>query len=469
MMQCKIRFSGLFIICACLLNINAFAAVFQAASCSDSDIQKAIDSASDGDTVLVPAGTCSWTSTVSITKGITVSGAGIDETIIINNVPTAAATWGKSAVKMNVTGSTPWRFTGFTFTDTSTTNFDYLGVMNITGSVSGWRVDHIKFDNVNYRAGQVRTNGCEGLIDHIQVIYDTPSTFTTSSGFYVTTLNPDEMWAQPTSLGGKDAVYIEDSEFYKGYSTPGTAVDGEWGARIVFRHNTTTNMGILVHGYEGNRSAMRFEAYENSITGTSDYSYEAITWRGGSGVSYNNVIKGNWWKVLQLKDYCVAEDECDPIACKHPDCDSYPCTDQIGRIYDETSSSQKLEPIPFWGNTYNGSTYNDPWVYDWASTCSDIDLDGPDIIQENRDYYVQQNSFDGSNGLGVGTSAKRPDTCTTGVYWWNTDTEKLDRCLSENTWRSGYFKPYSYPHPLTQQVSDDIAPPSSLEALTPGE
>jgi pectin methylesterase-like acyl-CoA thioesterase len=51
--------------------------VIVAASCSSEDVQSAIYSASDGDTVTVPAGTCTWSAAVNINnKTITLRGAG---------------------------------------------------------------------------------------------------------------------------------------------------------------------------------------------------------------------------------------------------------------------------------------------------------------------------------------------------------------------------------------------------------
>ena len=45
--------------------------LINATSCLHADVQAAIDSATHGDTVLVPAGNCQWgTNTLDITKGI---------------------------------------------------------------------------------------------------------------------------------------------------------------------------------------------------------------------------------------------------------------------------------------------------------------------------------------------------------------------------------------------------------------
>src|SRR6476646_6415369 len=74
------------------------ATVVRAASPSRSDVGTAIATARDGDTVEVPSGTASWTSTLEITKGITIQGATTitgtrddprvsDATIIVDDVP----------------------------------------------------------------------------------------------------------------------------------------------------------------------------------------------------------------------------------------------------------------------------------------------------------------------------------------------------------------------------------------------
>jgi hypothetical protein len=73
----------------CLLGnsplVAAAGKTITAASCSSANVQSAINSVVDGDTVIVPAGSCMWTSAVSINnKGITLQGAGIGQTIITN-------------------------------------------------------------------------------------------------------------------------------------------------------------------------------------------------------------------------------------------------------------------------------------------------------------------------------------------------------------------------------------------------
>ena len=77
----------------CFLNLcllitpTAHAATINATSCNSSDVQAAITAAVDGDTVQIPAGTCTWTSGITVTKSIAIIGAGENQTIISDEVP----------------------------------------------------------------------------------------------------------------------------------------------------------------------------------------------------------------------------------------------------------------------------------------------------------------------------------------------------------------------------------------------
>ena len=58
--------------------VPAQAHIISAASCSQSDVQNAINSAANGDRVVVPGGSCTWPSGVAITsaKYVTLDGGG---------------------------------------------------------------------------------------------------------------------------------------------------------------------------------------------------------------------------------------------------------------------------------------------------------------------------------------------------------------------------------------------------------
>src|ERR1700704_3840454 len=54
---------------------------------SNSDVQAKVNLCADGDTVTLPAGTFTYTKMVNVGKSVTLIGAGIGQTIIIDEVP----------------------------------------------------------------------------------------------------------------------------------------------------------------------------------------------------------------------------------------------------------------------------------------------------------------------------------------------------------------------------------------------
>lgn len=94
-------------------------------------------------------------------------------------------------------------------------------------------------------------------------------------------------------------------------------------------------------------------------------------------------------------------------------------------------------------------------------------------VISNRDYYTESvnqaaqtsssSPFNGSSGMGHGTVANRPTTCTLNVAYWATDENTLYQCSTTNTW-TAYYTPYTYPHPLTTGDAPP-APPTELKAI----
>src|SRR5437764_3206974 len=65
---------------------SATGATIAAKSVSFADVGSAVAAAKDGDIVTVPAGTGTWTTSLTITNNITLQGAGAGATIIINEI-----------------------------------------------------------------------------------------------------------------------------------------------------------------------------------------------------------------------------------------------------------------------------------------------------------------------------------------------------------------------------------------------
>ncbi|MGB8326130.1 MAG: hypothetical protein WCE48_00985 [Steroidobacteraceae bacterium] len=421
---------GLF---AFLLAARVDAAVVVAVSCSSADVGNAIARASDGDTVNIPGGSCSWSSAISTAKGISIVGAGQGVTTITGggfdiNTPT-----GKS-----------WRLSGMTFKGTT-------GI-GIYGASKSFRVDHVTFDGVTGRPENRIVWVEPGAADYVAGVLD-HNIFKDPHSIQVHYRGPSQdggnaSWMRPLGLGGPDAVYIEDNEFSQSsYEVSSPLTDCDGGGRIVFRHNNVKNSYFEMHDaiIGGLRACRKWEVYENTFQMT----YAAgmcsfIAMRGGTGVVFNNTFLSTtdcYPEVIQMSLYrtyqtggdpwgalcststgkaclnttstgpksCSSDSQCGGAAgsCVAIDGSAtnpngYLCRDQTAS---DGNNPQVSKPALFWNNKY-GNTFVDPVVWGGGGT-------KPAYLQRDRDYCV-------------GTSAM-PATCN-GVA--------VD------------YKPFTYPHPL---------------------
>ena len=244
-----------------LIPTQSFSATINAASCSQSDVQAAIDAANDSDTVQIPAGTCTWTQTVNVgtqtgwtppvynTKAITIQGAGMDKTIIIDDIPVTQYNSGAMLSIATKLGGLI-RVTGLTFDSLQIPKLDpdgyNRGMVGIAGYSQAWRMDHIHFI-VGSGHGITVSNFNYGVIDH--------NTFDLNGwhfGMYIYhdywkgVPEGDGSWADDLHAGTEKAVFIEDNVFNA--SPFSVAIDGWSGGRAVLRHNTLNNSGIGAHG-----------------------------------------------------------------------------------------------------------------------------------------------------------------------------------------------------------------------------
>lgn len=466
-----------------------------ATSCERADVAAAIDAAASGATVKIPAGTCTWTAPIAITKSVTLEGAGETQTLIQA---------GNSDGLLSVEGAGG----GFRLTGIGFGGLTSGPLIALNGSISALRIDHVTFTNIHdlciligYYTWYQSNVALRVVFDHVTYVNDEEHGF-------LRTYGSDDSWNQPDALGSDDAIFIEDSTFAWNVASPGANAhvnDGEHGARIVIRHNQIQNGQLQWHdtgSTQQARSTRVLELYSNTFECTVDNcGWGAIGLRGGTGVAFDNAIPiypggyenaavtqiyrvgvdgsspwphqcdatvdricstfrshcsggdhrtcgadGNECNGLgSCVDVCNGDDECPSgSTCIEKfdgqlEASGWPCRDQTGRGQDDpVTHEQPSAPFYWWSNTE-------------ATTQSLLGVEvagsNAEYIQADRDFYIETLSFDGSSGIGRGDLSARPATCIPGVAYWAADESQLYKCTSANVW-TAHFKPYPYPHPL---------------------
>lgn len=398
--------------------------VITAASPSFADISAAISAASSGDTVRVPAGTATWYSQLNITKGINLIGAGIGNTIITGNVGNDAFIFKYEPSRPDL--NEPFRISGFTFDCNNNSLAFMISNMTTTYPITKIRIDHNYFTNTMWGGPHYVAMNVYGTV--IGVIDN--NSFSGAGHFHVYGIYK-KSWDDLTfAYGTANAIFIEDNTFIL---SQGGIVGSQDGGRWVARHNTCyyNNSSDLspwndAHGNGGGPGSyyanMGAEVYENTIT-LSNTSAGVKMWhhRGGMGLFYNNILtvgSSNYAQIMAQQEFDVRL-----LSTSNP-------------IPREVSSAY------YWGNR-NGSS---------LPTLSVINDSGCyPTIAKNINCWIENPSFDGTAGVGVGLLSARPTTCTTGVAYWATDTQTLYRATATNVW-TAYYQPYTYPHPLRSSM-----------------
>jgi len=453
--------------------------VINAASCAQSDVQAAIDLAQDGDTLLVPAGSCTWSGSIAIhDKSVAVIGPGKEDITI--------TVTGSSAFILTAAsgGNNASRLSGFTFDLTDASYGVELICDTGAGCAQNWRVDHNEFINDSGSSKETifgygnTTCFPYGLVDN-NSFHDARMLIYGEA--YDTGGN--SRWAEPLDLGTGKSLYVEDNIFYTTAYNGGYVnwIDGNVGSRYVFRFNTAYNAWTETHSVQGDdhRAQRLWEIYNNTMTcNDTPNCWMPMRMRGGTGMVFNNVTSGynadNIFldNVRSCFDYAANWGMCTGsswIDGNETGQSGWLCRDQPGASTDaflwdfsSPAPAQQKAPMYAWNNRGNGGVEMPFTVLDFC----DLNLIH---IQENRDFYNFTDSFDGTSGIGIGSLANRPAYCSPGTgYWaadqgsWNAHGEDgvLYQCTAAGAWVK-YYEPFPYPHPLredavTLQCSDGI-------------
>lgn len=425
----KIWLSALF--CAmsyCAPGAEIFAATRTAASASYADVSAAVSSASAGDTVVVPAGTATWSSSLNINKGIILKGAGIGSTVINSGVSNAYGFYLIDYAPSNPSLNEAFELSGFTFDGGYKSGLLSIRSNSNTTAISNLKVHDNKFANAYSRA--ISMPGLEFGVFYKNQFQDN----------YISISDiGSEMngWNYPLTQGGANYPFFEDNTFTQTIARGGFIVETGRGGRIAFRYNTISNYGgsgaevFDAHGVNGtyptDTGTVSSEYYKNTIGLSSGA--RVFNHRGGKAIFANNKISGSGYLGMteyQGWSYCTSQ--------------GYPKYQQVNNSF-------------YWNNSSMT-----PSLYCSSGSCSSCGQYDSTYIQPNRDYWQPAAGLDSS----------RPSTCTAGSYYAATDTDIIYKCNSGNTW-SVHYKPYTYPHPLrggsASGTTAALQPPTGLRVI----
>lgn len=450
-----------------------------------------------GEIACLPSGTYEWTDALSWTapSNTQLWGAGSRSTTGGGDVTVITDSYASTSPQISIETPTSgyFRLSAITFQGGSAgSNQKTDGIIKMTGKSQSVRIDHVHFDLSTYSPAQNNTaihfyNWIYGVIDHVVIdligigngLRYAHDQYNDDAGSHA-----DAAWAGATDFGTASFIFTEDSQFNSTVNT-GTVNDCNGGGRFVFRYNTAVNAGLQTHPTGGSgrgRGCRASEIYQNTFT--TDLaeppfnmfflsSGPALIWGNAADESHKNFVTlhsmrrdNSTYSESATPDgwgYCGTEfngtgsdwDENSSAST------GYHCLDQPGMGQGDLLSgdfpnaentesmsiswpNQALEPLYEWLNTGTPAT-------GWGGSYWAVVDSGAFV--EDTDYFLYTGSFDGTAGVGSGTLASRPPTCTAGVAYWGTDTTTLYTCTATDTWGT-YYTPYTYPHPLQGSLND---------------
>ena len=354
-------------------------------------LQAAIDASVDSDIVNIGAGNCTASQVGWTNKNIFVQGQGIGVTnvngLAFDVVDTIKARF--RITGMSVGAASAWK----------------INAVDRTTGIKGWRIDHISW---NYPAcGQniaIWVDGINwGLMDHNQFNNSGNAIFRRAWSDNTNEVNPwppsgnpgmgGYSWLLPLNLGSDEALYMENNSFTMDNGCYYGVGDSFYGGRSVFRYNRVVNAYWQNHAARGFERGgnLKAEIYNNDFNATDSSWFRAIHIRSGTGVIFNNSLRGYFNTINVDNQRSDGENTDSPFgACNgssawdgnSPGQNGWPCLDQIGRASGAAYPNQTSQPLYAWNN---GSSLG---CSNGGSCSNDITIPSPGDphVLAGRDY-----------------------------------------------------------------------------------
>jgi hypothetical protein len=313
---------------------------YTAASCNWSDVNGLINgpthTAVAGDVIIIPSGSCTWTSTLSVSVNITIQGTGTPNTlpsqfgsgtlntVLIDDIP------GSGIIQAQITHSLGALFRLSTLDiepESATTAL--TSPIQIAGTCTSSGCPSIRVDNIglgittSWTSNNDSSGNCAWLIrmDNVFGVLDHNSEGSSNwpdfadvelSGYLGVGGYGDNSWAQPDTFGSAQAVYMENNTIYTQTAVVDTEIaaanggigGGRYSAR--FNHITSTGgFGVFGnHGLDTNgrpQGGRQIEAYGNSAYCASSSCNVLVGFRSGTGFIFGNTLtqaSGAWFNAF---------------------------------------------------------------------------------------------------------------------------------------------------------------------------
>jgi hypothetical protein len=352
------RFALVLIVLA--LPTTAMAATNNAFSGAQSDVITAIAGSSDGDTIFIPQGTNTWTTTLTVTKRLSFLGAGTNLTTLIMNVPDPGGEVDNGGLVLKASGG---------YAQVSNITFDGLNWASTKGAALASTISGVvRFHHNVFRKTPigVYVNASWGVVDHNYFE-------NVVNGVHITGIGVDGMnnWTlyYPIAYNSTNYLFVEDNLWFHDVSmnsapnAPAFCSAGQ-GASYVARHNT--------FNWSAQMAQPCFDWHGDVMTDPS---------RGCTSVQIYlnqfNITYGDTLHTIGIDKFCAARGGQSLVYSNTINFGSGSFNFSRGVIYDEEGYPGAAPP---WGPTQipagTGPLYTDSVTnsYQWANLQNGVDL-----------------------------------------------------------------------------------------------